>query len=217
MENIKLEDKEICSKCKGMCCKKSGCDYSTSDFNDLSLKALDEILKSGNVSIVSALDIKMSKNGNKYLVPFLYLRARNKNREVVDLLSLKTCCSVLTEKGCPYPLDKRPSGGVNLVPSKTECYPLKSPLEIVKGWETYQNALSKMVKRLTGKSVDKKLREDTENLIYDIMMQHFDYVTERERKEILPLVKQLAEIYPLECKKGILRAEKEQTVLKLKK
>lgn len=214
MENIKFENKNICKECGGKCCIKCGCDYSTDNFSDINLKALEEILKEGKISIVSALNIKKSSNGKKYILPFLYLRARNKNREVVDLLSLKTTCSLLTSEGCPYPLNKRPKGGVNLIPSTEICTPYESPYEIVKGWEKYQNTLSKMVKRLTGKTVNKKLEEDVENLFYDVMAQNFEYVTETERKEIYPLLRALLEIYPERCKKGIERAEKQTLILK---
>lgn len=219
MNKVKLEDKNICKKCKGDCCKKSGCDYSTDDFQDLSMKALEEILKEGKTSIVAAVRVGETKAGKKFIIPYLYLRARNKNREVVDLISLKSQCSVLTETGCPYTLENRPSGGVNLIPSKIKghCRPLNDPLEIVAGWEKYQILLAKMVKKLTGKTVDNKLREDTENLIYDIAMEHFDYVHDREKHEIMPLIRELADIYPLECKRGIIRAKKEQAVLKMNK
>lgn len=216
---VKLEDKKICERCKGECCKKSGCDYSTDDFQDLSMKALEEILKEGKTSIVAAIGTKRAKNGNKFIVPYLYLRARNMNRGVVDLISLKSRCSLLTETGCSYTLENRPSGGVNLIPSriKGHCYPLKNPLEIVAGWEKYQVLLAKMVKKITGKTVDNKLRENTENLAYDIMMGNFDYVTDREKEEIIPLLQQLADIYPSEVKKGVERARKEQAVLKMNK
>lgn len=215
----KLEDKKICERCKGECCKKSGCDYSTDDFSDLSMKALEEILKEGKTSIVAAIGTKRTKNGKKFIVPYLYLRARNMNRGVVDLISLKSRCSLLTETGCSYTIEDRPSGGINLIPSriKGHCYPLRSPLEIVEGWEKYQDTLAKMVKRLTGKTVDSKLKEDTENLAYDIMMGNFDYVTDREKEEIIPLLQELADIYPSEVKKGVERARKDQTTLKMSK
>ena len=216
---VKLEDKKICERCKGECCKKSGCYYSTDDFPDLSMKALEEILKEGKTSIVAAIGTKRTKNGKKFLVPYLYLRARNMNRGVVDLISLKSRCSLLTETGCSYTIEDRPSGGINLIPSriKGHCYPLRSPLEIVEGWEKYQDTLAKMVKRLTGKTVDSKLKEDTENLAYDIMMGNFDYVTDREKEEIIPLLQELADVYPSEVKKGVERARKDQTTLKMSK
>lgn len=70
MENIKFENKDICKKCGGKCCKKCGCDYSTDNFQDLSIKALEDILSKGKISIVAALNIKRSKNGNKFIIPF---------------------------------------------------------------------------------------------------------------------------------------------------
>lgn len=216
MENIKFENKDICKKCGGKCCKKCGCDYSTDNFQDLSMKALEEILSEGKISIVAALNIKRSKNGNKFIIPFLYLRARNKNRNVVDLLSLKSECSMLTKDGCSYSIEERPKGGVNLIPYESKCLPYEEPLKIVEGFERYQNTLSKMVKRITGKTVDQKLREDIENLFYDVTMGNFEYVSDRARKEIAPLLYDLAEIYPEICQKGIDRAKKSQIILRRK-
>ena len=37
---------------------------------------------------------KKEISGNKFIIPFLYLRARNKKRNIVDLLSLKSECSM---------------------------------------------------------------------------------------------------------------------------
>ena len=53
----RVENREICGKCGGKCCKKSGCDYSTKDFNDLSVNAIYKKLEEGNISIVSFLRI----------------------------------------------------------------------------------------------------------------------------------------------------------------
>ena len=180
------------------------------------MKALEEILSEGKISIVAALNIKKSKNGNKFIIPFLYLRARNKKRNIVDLLSLKSECSMLTKDGYPYSLEERPKGGVNLIPYIDGCFPYEDPLKIVKGFEKYQSILSKMVKRLTGKTVEQKLIEDIENLFYDITMGNFEYVSDRERKEIAPLLYDLADIYPEICQKGIYRAKKSQVVLRRK-
>ena len=32
---MEKENKELCKKCGGFCCIKSGCDYSAKDFDDL--------------------------------------------------------------------------------------------------------------------------------------------------------------------------------------
>ena len=125
---MEYENKELCSSCKGMCCKKSGCDYFVSDFERITK---DEILKAllpGKISIVSAFK-KSVINGKVILTPFLYLRARNKDRDIVDLFSMKKTCSMLTDTGCSYSLEDRPGGGVNLIPKKNGCKPLKDPIE----------------------------------------------------------------------------------------
>ena len=46
-------------------------------------------------------------NGKLCNFPFLYLRERNTGRDVVDLLSMKTPCSNLTEHGCNYTYEER--------------------------------------------------------------------------------------------------------------
>lgn len=51
---MEYENKEICKKCGGFCCKKSGCDYFVSDFGFITKGKIIEALETGNVSIVSA-------------------------------------------------------------------------------------------------------------------------------------------------------------------
>ena len=48
-------------------------------------------------------------------------------------------------------------------------------------------------------------------------MGNFDYVTDREKEEIIPLLQELADVYPSEVKKGVERARKDQTTLKMSK
>lgn len=189
-------NKELCKKCGGFCCIKSGCDYSAKDFDDLRYDALYKVLMEGKTSIVAFLRFSKSKFGQEYILPFLYLRARNTDRDVVDLLSLKTRCSLLGENGCEYDIDKRPSGGLNLIPDKDGCYPLEDPFEIVNTWESYQKVLARLVKRFTGKSVDKQLECDIEKLFSDILNNNYENVTNRERHEIGPLARKLAVMYP---------------------
>lgn len=193
---MEKENKKLCKKCGGFCCIKSGCDYSAKDFDDLRYDALYKVLLEGKTSIVAFIRISKNKLGQEYIVPFLYLRARNTGREVVDLLSLKTRCSLLTENGCEYDTDKRPSGGVNLIPDKDGCYPLENPFDIINTWESYQKVLARLVKRFTGKSVDKQLECDIEKLFSDILNNNYENVTNRERHEIGPLARKLAFMYP---------------------
>ena len=92
----KFENKEYCKSCGGYCCQKSGCDYWVDDFKDKSYNGLLEILASENVSIVAFLKFQRMKNDKIIATPFLGLRARNSDRDVIDLLSIKTSCSMLT-------------------------------------------------------------------------------------------------------------------------
>lgn len=192
---MELENKELCKKCGGYCCKKSGCDYLPKDFDNLSTKAILEILKDGNISVVSAL--RFTRLNNKLLVDtVLYLRARNTNRDIVDLLSIKTPCSMLREDGCAYDLKNRPSGGVNLIPGNTkyECFPKEDPKELIKEWDSYQKPLSKVVKILTGNTVEEQLKIDAMKLLEDA--ESFEKAAIEEQYDIKGLLSFLLELYP---------------------
>ena len=196
----KYENKEFCKNCGGYCCKKSGCDYWVDDFGDKSYNGLLEILSSGNISIVSFLKFQQLKNGKIVAVPFLGLRARNTNRDIIDLLSIKTTCSMLTDTGCTYSLEDRPSGGVNLIPGKTklECRPEKDALKEMMKWESYQKPLRKIVKKYTGLSVEDKLREDVENLFLDVLNGELEKATVEEQYDIEGMLTILKKAYPEE-------------------
>lgn len=213
---MEKENKELCKKCGGFCCIKSGCDYSAKDFDDLRYDALYNILMEDKTSIVAFLSIEKNKFGREYVTPFLYLRARNTGRDAVDLLSFKTKCSLLTENGCEYDASKRPSGGLNLIPAENGCYPLEDPLEIVMTWKNYQKVLAKLVKRITGKSVEKQLECDIEKLFNDILNENLENVTYRERHEIGPLVTKLAHMYPSILHKSISKKQSSELILQKK-
>ena len=196
---MKNENIEICQKCGGYCCKKSGCDYVPEDFSEISLNYLLSKLEEGYISIVSAQDFKRLPSGQIVNTPFLYLRARNKNRPIVDLLSMKTTCASLTENGCKFTYEERPTGGKNLTPvDNGNCYPKEHPIELVKRWEKYQKILSRAVKRITGKSVEEQLRLDVEQLFLDVFLQNTEGVTRRELLDIHSMIPILSSAYPKE-------------------
>lgn len=85
---VELENKDVCKKCGGKCCKKCGCDYYIEDFENFKINYLEKRLRDGNMSIVASIIFSVVK-GKCVAKPFLYLRARNKGRDIVDLLSLK--------------------------------------------------------------------------------------------------------------------------------
>ncbi|MCI6265223.1 MAG: hypothetical protein MR598_00060 [Erysipelotrichaceae bacterium] len=199
----KYENKEICKQCGGYCCKKSGCDYFVSDFESMKLDYLENILNTKRVSIIASFDFKRLNNGKLVYTPMLSLRARNNNRDIIDLLSFKTSCASLTENGCYYDIEKRPSGGVALIAqSKKNCYSEIDRLTELKKWEPYQKVLERLVKRYTKMSVIEKIKEDVENLIYNIYTKNFEEVFPEEIEDVYKMLPLLAECFPEEFEKA---------------
>lgn len=196
------ENKELCKKCDGKCCKKSGCDYSADDLKKVTKDYIVQLLEEGNTSIVAYFDIRII-NGKPKFLPTLYLRARNKGRGEIDLFSLKRTCSLLTKKGCPYSFYERPTGGKNLVPHENGCYQLQDPKTILNSWIPYQSILYSIVKMKTGKSVEEKIKEDVVNLFVDLKMENFDDVMINEIFDILSISKYLQMAYPDELIKAV--------------
>lgn len=189
------ENTEVCKNCGGRCCKKSGCDYWPSDLSDKTYKGILKFLENGKVSIVAMMNFKRI-NEKLCNFPFLYLRERNTGRDVVDLLSMKTPCSNLTEHGCSYTYEERPSGGKNLTPSKDGlCYPKEDNLQKVLEWSPYQKQLEKIVKRYTGLSIDNKIKEDVVTLLTDIKEENFKNVSELEIIDVERMLPMLIECY----------------------
>lgn len=202
LENYKNEDLDLCSKCGGMCCKKCGCDYGIVDFEDRTYNGLKESLDKGDKSIVAVLNFKPLKNDRYIVDPVLYIRARNINRCVVDLISMKTSCAELMENGCKYDYDHRPLGGRNLKPRELDeggCYSIIPRIDIMKQWIPYQKQLRKLVKYYTGMSVDKKIRIDVEELIYNFITENFDGVSVLELYELRDFVPMLIKAFPIEA------------------
>lgn len=149
-----LEDKNLCKACGGRCCKKSGCDYSTSDFESIKREVILGALETGEVSVVATFDFKRRSNGRLVSIPFLYLRARNKERDVIDLLSIKTGCSMLTDEGCIYNFQNRPTGGVNLM---VNVILIKVLWRLLKRGDLIKSYLDKWLKDSLGIVLIKKL------------------------------------------------------------
>lgn len=203
---MEYENKDICKACGGMCCKKSGCDYFVSDFKTITKAEIMAALETGNVSITSAFRFRTLADGKMISRPLLYLRARNVDRDVIDLFSLKKTCSMLTETGCSYDFEHRPGGGVNLIPDKVKCYPDKNPLQEMLLWEPYQGLLGKMVYRYTGKNVTTVIREDVERVFYELMTDQTDGVDKRELVDVREGLPDLIKCFPEEYKNARTRS-----------
>ena len=199
------ENLEICKNCGGKCCLKSGCDYSPDDFESLSFNYLYHKLMEGNISIVSTLIFK--RDHLKLIIdPFLLLRARCVDSKTIDLLSMKTKCSMLTSSGCKYTKEERPWGGLNLVPREDgKCYPEKDQQNEMLKWSYYQKMLAKLVEKISGNSVDEQLRLDVINLFEKVINRDYDNVPLEEVRNVMSLVPILTQIYPNEAKKTVIK------------
>ena len=198
-KEIKNENLNICRLCGGMCCKKSGCDYSANDFKNCSYDNLLKELSKGDKSIVCYMKFKKDSLGNIVYEPFLYLRARNNNRDVIDLVSMKSGCSLLLTNGCSLDYKHRPEGGRNLKPVRASegcCMPIKNPIDIVNSWKPYQKILKRLVLNLSGKNLEKKISEDVENLFYDFLMENFNGISYLELEDIKHFIPLLIKTFP---------------------
>lgn len=210
----KNENLDICKKCGGICCKKSGCDLWIDDIEDKTQKGILDLLATERYSIVALMNFKRV-NGKVCNMPFLYLRARNQNRDIIDLLSMKTTCVNLTSTGCSFSYEDRPSGARNLTPSENgNCAPRENPFDKIKLYGPYQNVLAKIVKRYTGKSVDKVVREDVVNLIKNIASGNISGVSPIELADLKGMIPILAECYPEEVALGYKMAKNAPISLK---
>lgn len=212
----KMEDKSICKQCGGYCCKKCGCDYFVSDFEKITIDCIEELLDTGRVSIVSTLGFDKNNNGKLMINYILYLRARNVDRDEIDLLTMKTRCASLTDEGCYYDLENRPSGGAALIPrinnGKLNCYTeIDRRVEVIR-WMPYQKMLYRVIKRRTGMSVAEKLKSDSEELFYNYLIKNFDGILPEEIYDITELIPHLKQIYPEQFENAKDRAKKVKTI-----
>ena len=207
---VRNENLDICKECGGICCLKCGCDYAVGDFKGKTYNAFLDALSVGDKSIVAIINFETLNNGRFVAEPFLYIRARNENRDIVDLISMKTRCSMLSDVGCKYDYEHRPFGGKNLKPvrsSEGKCRPIVSPLLMIEEWKPYQKQLSKIVKKYTAKSVDDKIREDVENLFYRWLINDFSGVMPLEYKDLQGFIPLLKRAYPMEYENAMERTK----------
>lgn len=201
-----LENKRICSDCKGKCCKLGGCEWFVSDFKSLSVKAIDAILKEGRTSII-ATPYTRFQNGKFKCTPILSLRARNINRGEVNLLSFETCCASLTDEGCYFEFKDRPSGGKHLIPQEDHnCRPDFSSAQKLNDWLPYQKALRKLVTKYTGKSVDEKFREDVIDFIFAFATEDLSQIPVPRLVDMSETVQELMLAYPEEAAEAAKRS-----------
>lgn len=169
-------NKDLCKECGGHCCKKNGCMYLPEDFESMEYDYLLNIIKEGNISIrlnfinihgtlelYDKLNItEIDPNHQDFWSYYLYLKARNIDSGIIDFLGEKSRCCMLTENGCAYTDDERPTYGLSLIPKKGEkCKQLANKYfyEVDYDWIKYQDVLRKIVSELANKTVDELIEE----------------------------------------------------------
>jgi len=192
-----LVNSDICTKCGGLCCKRGGCTYFVSDFENIKIDVIEKALDSGRVSIIATLEFDRLPSGKLIANPILFLRARNVGRGEIDLFSFQTTCASLEEKGCHFSRDERPGGGLHLIPNENrKCYSDIDESEEIFKWEPYQKLLIRIVKRRTGMSVLQRLKQDIENVLFNYMSGNVETVYEGELLDIKNMIPMLQEVFP---------------------
>ena len=139
-----MENLEICSKCKGRCCKSMGCHYSPNDFKGISFEILKNKIEEGNISIDWWEGNPF--NDDRDIQRAFFLRVRNVHSPIIDP-SWGGRCKLLTDEGCSLPYKDRPKGGRELIPHESfMCNLTYSKDECAKDWYVYNDIFQKLEK-----------------------------------------------------------------------
>lgn len=149
---IKYINYEMCKKCGGICCKQTGCVYLPKDFKKLEFNYLINLLNEGNISISGQpTPFPLIKDAWTYIP---YLRARNQDAEIVDLITKGGPCKLLTDTGCSLKESLRPSMGLSIKPTVLggPCQNMYTG-DIASEWLEHSELLTQLVKFYTHKDI----------------------------------------------------------------
>jgi Fe-S-cluster containining protein len=143
------EDKEICKKCGGECCKNMGCFVFPEELPPITISIIRQKILTG-----FCFDCWEGELDN--VSSPLFIRARNKNApdKIFDA-SWGGECVFLGPNGCSLSWDRRPSSGRALIPNKNkpgECKSIKGygkKDECCRAWLPYQSILRQVKSELT--------------------------------------------------------------------
>ena len=143
---IKYENKELCKKCGGECCKTMGCHLSPEDIKEkITFEALEKMIETGIYSIDwwEGYETPDGQEVNGY-----FLRMRNVHSNIVDP-SWGGRCIMLAEDGCELKYEDRPRGGRLLIPNEEGgCVSQYNKKQCADDWFKYYDILSDLVNRL---------------------------------------------------------------------
>lgn len=161
----KYIDYEMCKKCGGACCKQNGCVYKPTDFKSMDFSYLKQELEKGKIS-VSGQATNIGGDAWTYIP---YLRARNKNAGIVELVPTGGPCINLTDTGCSLIEEKRPTYGLLVKPTKIggPCEKVNSD-DAANNWLNYSEVLERLVKYYTNKEFIDFLVDEMSRKIVEI-------------------------------------------------
>ena len=105
---VMLYNKNICKSCGGDCCKMQGCILLPFDIEPFESGNIIKLLEHGDFSIRTFYEDNMA---------YSYLIAREMNQPAISILLPHTVCAHLTETGCKFSNEERPTGGLLLTPN----------------------------------------------------------------------------------------------------
>jgi hypothetical protein len=139
----------MCKKCGGACCKECGCVYKPSDLKKMSFTYLKEQLNKGKISI-SGQVAPITKNTWTYLP---YLRARNIDSNIVDLIPTGKPCINLTNTGCILAEEERPAFGLSIKPTIIGGPCRNNSQDGFELWLEHSKVLEKLINYYTNKDM----------------------------------------------------------------
>ena len=143
-QGVRLYNKDICKRCGGECCKMQGCILLPFDIEPFESSYILKLLENGEFSIRAFYEENMA---------YPYLAAREMNQPEFSVLLPHTVCAHLTEKGCKFSDEERPTGAIVLTPNTSgKCMMEIDTDEIEEYWkkpEVYEVMMS-VVKHYIG-------------------------------------------------------------------
>lgn len=134
-------NKGLCSKCKGRCCKDSGCFFMPDDFEKIEYEYLKNEIETKKYISIAAVN---SVSGIVFPIFRLYLKVRNVDSPICNC-STKGTCMLLTPTGCSLTFKDRPTGGKILIPKEDgKCYATIRHDEVIGAWRQYEDVLKKL-------------------------------------------------------------------------
>lgn len=169
--NKRYEFPEICAACKNPCCAKEPCFYLPEDMKPFSAKHIIKLIEEKQYISIAFIQKVKSEILPK---PIIYLRTRANGRPIIDSISNKGRCMLLTEKGCIHEYEDRPTGAKALVYHEeyNQCYSLFTVKQIINKWAKKQTTMNIVLSYF--------LKQEQ-----SIALQFDSNISEEERMELL--------------------------------